>query len=145
MLHHTKIFWMLCLQLCRNSFGKALLYSSMSLEPWPQPHLWDELEWRLRARLSRPTSVPDLTNNLLSKWAKFPAETSQKSERGGINFILMSMYLECSVIKFPVGVMVRCRNTKHCNKVMILKSATKMMFWSVKPYLTQGGYPFTQG
>ena len=26
-------------------------------------HLWDELEWRLRARPSHPTSVCDLTNS----------------------------------------------------------------------------------
>lgn len=25
-------------------------------------HLWDELEWRLRARSSRPKSAPDHTN-----------------------------------------------------------------------------------
>ncbi|KAK3511606.1 hypothetical protein QTP70_011542 [Hemibagrus guttatus] len=30
-------------------------------------HLWDELERRLRARPSRPTSVPDLTNALLEE------------------------------------------------------------------------------
>ncbi|KAK3570621.1 hypothetical protein QTP86_023816, partial [Hemibagrus guttatus] len=33
----------------------------------PIEHLWDELEWRLRARPSRPTSVPDLTNVLLEE------------------------------------------------------------------------------
>ncbi|KAK3528472.1 hypothetical protein QTP70_000122 [Hemibagrus guttatus] len=31
----------------------------------PIEDLWDELEWRLRARPSRPTSVPDLTIALL--------------------------------------------------------------------------------
>ncbi|KAK3518759.1 hypothetical protein QTP70_011551 [Hemibagrus guttatus] len=31
----------------------------------PIEHLWDELERRLRARPSHPTSVPDLTNALL--------------------------------------------------------------------------------
>ena len=35
-------------------------------------HLWDELEWRLRARPSRLTSVCDLTNALLEEWSKIP-------------------------------------------------------------------------
>ena len=36
-------------------------------------HLWDELEWRLRARPSRPTSVSDLTNVPLEERLKeFP-------------------------------------------------------------------------
>ena len=35
-------------------------------------HLWDELEQRLRARPSRPTSVPDLTNVLLEEWSNIP-------------------------------------------------------------------------
>jgi len=34
----------------------------------PIEDLWDELEWRLRARPSCPTSVPDLTNALLKEW-----------------------------------------------------------------------------
>jgi len=38
-------------------------------------HLWDELERRLRARPSRPTSVSDLTNALLEKWSKIPINT----------------------------------------------------------------------
>jgi len=29
----------------------------------PIEHLWDELEWRLYARLSHPTTVPDLWAN----------------------------------------------------------------------------------
>ena len=33
----------------------------------PIEHLWDELERRLRARPNRPTSVPDLTNALVSE------------------------------------------------------------------------------
>jgi len=35
-------------------------------------HLWDELEQRLRARPSRPTSVSDLTDALLEDWSKIP-------------------------------------------------------------------------
>ncbi|KAK3525642.1 hypothetical protein QTP70_002551 [Hemibagrus guttatus] len=38
-------------------------------------HLWDELERRLRARPSRPTSVPDLTNVFLVEWSKIPINT----------------------------------------------------------------------
>ena len=33
-------------------------------------HLWDELEWRLRARPSCPPSDCDLTNALLEEWLK---------------------------------------------------------------------------
>ena len=33
----------------------------------PIEHLWDDLERRLRARLNRPTSVPDLTNALVAE------------------------------------------------------------------------------
>ena len=38
----------------------------------PIEQLWDELEQRLRARPSHPTSVCDLTNALLEEWSKFP-------------------------------------------------------------------------
>ena len=38
-------------------------------------HLWDELERRLRARPSHPTSVPDLTNALLEEWSNIPIDT----------------------------------------------------------------------
>ena len=41
----------------------------------PIEHLWDELERRLRARPSRPTSVCDLTNALLEEWSKIPINT----------------------------------------------------------------------
>ena len=41
----------------------------------PDLNLWDELEWRLRARPSRPTSVPDLTNVLLEEWSNIPIDT----------------------------------------------------------------------
>ncbi|XP_051552839.1 GTPase IMAP family member 9-like [Myxocyprinus asiaticus] len=43
--------------------------------PNPTEHLWDELERRLRARPSRPTSVSDLTNALLEEWSKTPINT----------------------------------------------------------------------
>ena len=35
----------------------------------PTEHLWDELERRLRAGPSCPTSVCDLTNALLEEWS----------------------------------------------------------------------------
>ena len=38
-------------------------------------HLWDEIERRLRARPSCPTSVPDLTNALLEEWSNIPIDT----------------------------------------------------------------------
>ena len=38
-------------------------------------HLWDELERCLRARPSRPTSVSDLTNELLEEWSNIPITT----------------------------------------------------------------------
>ncbi|KAK3557283.1 hypothetical protein QTP70_026274, partial [Hemibagrus guttatus] len=41
----------------------------------PIEHFWDELEQRLRARPSRPTSVPDLTNALLEERSKVPINT----------------------------------------------------------------------
>ena len=41
----------------------------------PIEHLWDELEQRLRARPSHPTSVRDLTNALLEEWSKIPLST----------------------------------------------------------------------
>uniref|UniRef100_A0A3P8SGA8 Tc1-like transposase DDE domain-containing protein n=1 Tax=Amphiprion percula TaxID=161767 RepID=A0A3P8SGA8_AMPPE len=41
----------------------------------PIEHLWDELERRLRARPSGPTSVCDLTNALLEEWSKIPINT----------------------------------------------------------------------
>ena len=46
---------------------------------WPDlnliEHLWDEFEWRLRARPSRPPSVPDLTYALLEEWSNIPIDT----------------------------------------------------------------------
>uniref|UniRef100_A0A672YKD4 Tc1-like transposase DDE domain-containing protein n=1 Tax=Sphaeramia orbicularis TaxID=375764 RepID=A0A672YKD4_9TELE len=41
----------------------------------PIEHLWDELERRLRARPSHPTSVCDLTNVFLEEWSKIPMNT----------------------------------------------------------------------
>ncbi|KAI4881188.1 hypothetical protein NFI96_027254, partial [Prochilodus magdalenae] len=38
-------------------------------------HLWDGLEWRLRARPSRPTSGSDLTHVLLEEWSEIPINT----------------------------------------------------------------------
>jgi len=38
-------------------------------------HLWDELERRLRARPSRPTSVHDLTDAILEEWSRIPMNT----------------------------------------------------------------------
>ena len=43
----------------------------------PIENLLDELECRLRARLNRQTSVPDLTNTLVAKWKKVPAAMFQ--------------------------------------------------------------------
>ena len=38
----------------------------------PIEHLWDELERRLRARPSRPQSVPDLTNVHVAECKQVP-------------------------------------------------------------------------
>ena len=38
-------------------------------------HFSDELECRLQAKPSRPTSVPDLTNTLLEDWSNIPIDT----------------------------------------------------------------------
>ena len=47
-----------------------------SLNLNPIEHLCDELEWRLWARPSRPTSVSDLTNVLLEEWSEIPISTN---------------------------------------------------------------------
>ncbi|KAI4904329.1 hypothetical protein NFI96_010102 [Prochilodus magdalenae] len=52
----------------------------------PIEPLWDELEWRLRARPSRPTSGSDLTNVLLEEW---------KEVRTGPAYILLFIVLSC--------------------------------------------------
>jgi hypothetical protein len=36
-------------------------------------HFWVELERRLRAKLTYPTSVPNLTNALVAEWKHVPA------------------------------------------------------------------------
>lgn len=41
----------------------------------PTKPLWDELECRLQAKPSLPTSVPDLTNSFLAEWAQIPTDT----------------------------------------------------------------------
>lgn len=43
----------------------------------PTGHFWDEMEWRLWARPSRPTSVLYLTNALLEEFARIPTDTLQ--------------------------------------------------------------------
>lgn len=59
-----------------EEFGvEELDWPAQSPELNPIEQLWDELERRLRARPSRPTSVPDLTNELLEEWAKIPINT----------------------------------------------------------------------
>ncbi|KAI2662490.1 Transposable element Tcb2 transposase [Labeo rohita] len=50
-------------------------WSAQSPDLNPIEHLWDELQRRLRARLSRPTSVCDLTNALLKEWSKIIINT----------------------------------------------------------------------
>ena len=85
----------------------------------PIKHLWDELEWRLRARPSR-----DLTKALLDEVAKtlhlhtpksckkpYQKSGSCYSCKRGTNSILYPMDLEWYIIKAPVGVMCRCPNT----------------------------------
>ncbi|KAK3562531.1 hypothetical protein QTP86_000548 [Hemibagrus guttatus] len=49
--------------------------TSQSPDLNPIEHLWDELERRLRARPSHPTSVPDLTNVLLEERSEIPINT----------------------------------------------------------------------
>lgn len=49
-----------------------------SLDLNPIEHLWDESEWRLRARPSRQASLSDLTNAVLKEWLKnSPKHTSK--------------------------------------------------------------------
>ncbi|CDQ95357.1 unnamed protein product, partial [Oncorhynchus mykiss] len=47
---------------------EELDWPSQSPDLNPIKHLWDELERRLRARSSRPKSVPNLTNALVAEW-----------------------------------------------------------------------------
>ncbi|KAK1790588.1 hypothetical protein P4O66_014464, partial [Electrophorus voltai] len=56
-----------------SEFGvEELDWPAQSPDLNPIEHLWDELEQRLRARPSPPTSVSDLTNVLLEEWPKPP-------------------------------------------------------------------------
>ena len=59
-----------------TEFGVGELdWPAQSPDLSPIEHLWDELEQRLRARSSCPTSVCDLTNALLEEWSKIPINT----------------------------------------------------------------------
>uniref|UniRef100_A0A674MVM2 Tc1-like transposase DDE domain-containing protein n=1 Tax=Takifugu rubripes TaxID=31033 RepID=A0A674MVM2_TAKRU len=49
--------------------------TGMSPDLNPIEQIWDELERRLIARPSPPTSVCDLTNALLEEWSKIPIST----------------------------------------------------------------------
>ena len=88
----------LCLQLCGSRFGEGpflflldndpvhkvrsiqKLFVEIRLEEldWPaqSPDL-NPIQHRLRARLNRPTSVPDLTNALVAEWMQIPAAMFQ--------------------------------------------------------------------
>ena len=66
-----------------DEFGvEELDWPAQSPDLNPIEHLWDELERRLRARPSRPTSVPDLINALQNEWAPIPTETLQNLVEG---------------------------------------------------------------
>ena len=59
-----------------SEFGvDELDWPALSPDLDPIEHLWDELQRRLRARPSCPTSVSDLTNVFLEEWAKIPINT----------------------------------------------------------------------
>ena len=59
-----------------SEFGvEELDWPAQSPDLNPTEHLWDELERRLRARPSRPTSVCDLINALLEEWSQIPINT----------------------------------------------------------------------
>lgn len=56
-----------------NEFGvEELGWPAQSHDLNLTEHLWDELDRRLRARTSRPTLVPDLTNAFLEERSKIP-------------------------------------------------------------------------
>ncbi|KAI4881816.1 hypothetical protein NFI96_031873 [Prochilodus magdalenae] len=54
---------------------EELDWPAQSPDLHPIEHLWDGLEWRLRARPSRPTSMSDLTDVLLEEWSEIPIIT----------------------------------------------------------------------
>ena len=54
---------------------EELDWSVQSSDLNPIEHLWDELERRMQARPSRPTSVSDLTYAFLEEWSKSPLNT----------------------------------------------------------------------
>ena len=59
-----------------REFGvDSLDWPTQSLDLNPIEHCLDELERRLRARPSCPTSVCDLTNAFLEEWSKIPLNT----------------------------------------------------------------------
>ncbi|KAL7857365.1 hypothetical protein SRHO_G00162640 [Serrasalmus rhombeus] len=59
-----------------SEFGvEELDWPAQSSDLNPTEHLWDELERRLRARPSCPTSLSDLTNALLEERSKIPINT----------------------------------------------------------------------
>jgi len=62
-----------------SEFGvEELDWPAQSPDLNPIEHPWDELEQRLQARPSHPTSVSDLINVLLEEWSKIPINTLLK-------------------------------------------------------------------
>ena len=59
-----------------SEFGvEELEWPAQSPDLNPIEYLWDELERRLQATPSHPTSVSDLTNELLEEWSKIAQNT----------------------------------------------------------------------
>ena len=91
----------------------------------PTEHLWDELEHRLRKRISCPTSVPDLTNTLLTECSQIPTDTVQNlveslpknveaviaAKRRKLINILIPKVVEWDVQQSHIVVMPRCPHT----------------------------------
>ena len=66
------------LQKCFVEIGvEELNWPAQSPDLNPIEHLWDELERQLRARPTRPTSVPNLTNALVTEWKQIRAAMFQ--------------------------------------------------------------------
>ena len=57
---------------------EELDWPAQSPELNPIKHLWDELLRQMRARLNRPTSVPDITNALVAEWKQVPTAMFQR-------------------------------------------------------------------